>query len=150
MKDSRRDTLKHISTVRAFLSMFIEALEKRAEGHDASKLEEPEKSIFDEYSSRLEELTYGSDEYNEALEGMKVALDHHYAENRHHPEHFEDGIRGMHLIDLLEMFVDWKAATMRHADGDIRESIEKNADRFGYGEDLEAIFQNTADWIEDG
>ena len=32
-------------------------------------------------------LTYGSDEYKACLTEMKPALDHHYAANRHHPEH---------------------------------------------------------------
>jgi hypothetical protein len=51
----------------------------------------------------------------------------------------------MSLIDLIEMICDWKAATLRHNDGDINKSIELNKDRFGYSDDLAQIFKNTVD-----
>ncbi|MNN93988.1 hypothetical protein D3C81_2125340 [compost metagenome] len=47
------------------------------------------------------------------------------------------------MLDIIEMFCDWKAATMRHNDGDIRKSIEMNKERFGYSDDLLNIFMNT-------
>ena len=53
------------------------------------------------------------------------------------------GINGMSLLDLLEMFCDWKAATERHADGDIKRSIEINRDRFNMSPQLAQILDNT-------
>jgi hypothetical protein len=53
----------------------------------------------------------------------------------------------MNLIQLTEMLCDWIAATRRHADGDIRRSIDQNAERFGYGEDLKRLLHNTVDAI---
>jgi hypothetical protein len=50
----------------------------------------------------------------------------------------------MSMLDLIEMLVDWKAATERHADGSIEASIGLNKKRFGYGDELEAIFRRTA------
>jgi len=50
----------------------------------------------------------------------------------------------MTLIDVMEMFCDWLSATKRHADGDIYKSIAINKKRFNYGEELEALFINTA------
>jgi hypothetical protein len=41
------------------------------------------------------------------------------------------------------MLFDWKAATERHADGDIRKSIEINKERFKISEQLCDIFRNT-------
>ena len=76
---------------------------------------------------------------------MKPALDHHYRFNKHHPEYYADGIKGMNLIDLVEMFCDWLAATKRHKDGDIFESIKINKARFGYSGLLETIFLNTVE-----
>jgi hypothetical protein len=84
-----------------------------------------------------------SDEYKGFLKEMNVALDHHYKNNPHHPEHHENGIQGMTLVDLLEMICDWKAASMRHSDGNIVESIKCNKDRFGYSSELEQILLNT-------
>ena len=86
---------------------------------------------------------YGSDEYKEFLAGMKPALDHHYAENRHHPEHFENGIDGMDLFDLVEMLFDWKEATERHNNGDILKSLDINEKRFNISPQLKQILANT-------
>jgi len=77
---------------------------------------------------------------------MKEALKHHYDFNRHHPEHFVNGIKDMTLIDLCEMLSDWKAASLRHNDGDINKSIEINQSRFGYSDELKQIFLNTIDY----
>jgi hypothetical protein len=146
--DSRPDTYAHIQAVQGFLGRMVRRLTIRSEVHDRSKLATPEVEVFDEYTGRLAGTTYGSDEYRACLAAMKPALDHHYAANRHHPEHFPDGIRGMTLLDLVEMLCDWKAATMRHHDGDIRRSIEINQKRFGYSDELKQILLNTLSEIE--
>ena len=143
MIDSKIETEKHIENVRILLYDVIVELVKRSNNHDHSKLFDPEKSIFDEYSPKLKETTYGSYEYNNYLKEMKVALDHHYSVNPHHPEYFENGIKDMNLIDLIEMLVDWYAASKRHDDGDIYKSIEFNQQRFNYGDELKQIFINT-------
>jgi hypothetical protein len=71
-----------------------------------SKLEEPEKSIYDQHTESLRTLEYGSKEYYSVLAKMKVGIDHHYFVSRHHPEYFADGINGMNLVDLIEMVCD--------------------------------------------
>lgn len=141
--DSRPDTEAHVSQVRKRLAWVITELTIRAREHDFSKFESPEKEIFDEMTPKLAATTYGSDEYKGYLTEMKVALDHHYAANSHHPEHYRDGIRGMSLCDLIEMLCDWKAATLRHNDGDILKSIEVNQERFGYSDELKQILLNS-------
>ena len=156
MEDQRPETHKHIEQVRRLLYIIIFSLKDRALNHDKSKLESPEREIFDEYTPKLKDTTYGSDEYNEYLKSMSVALDHHYANNRHHPEHFTPLVAhlnvinetfAMNLIDVIEMLCDWKAATMRHADGDIKKSIEINQKRFGYSDELKAILLNTIEFM---
>ena len=57
-------------------------------------------------------------------------------------------LRGMTLVDLLEMICDWKAATMRHIDGDIYKSLVDNKKRFGISDDLYEILLNTVKMIE--
>lgn len=195
--DSRPETHKHIHQVRTLMTKVIVNLMDRADVHDQSKLVSPEVEAFDENTPKLAATTYGSDEYKALLAAIKPALDHHYAENSHHPEHYcwhcpicelqmndaahrdapqgpndsgvrycprccrdgmiyeselmrwpEYGIRGMSLLDLIEMLCDWKAATLRHNDGDIRKSIEINQKRFGYSDELKAIFLNTLGLIE--
>lgn len=146
--DSTVDTLKHIKRVNEMLIYAATELLRRAAVHDASKLEEPEKSLFDEYTPKLKGCTYMSDEYHEYLNGLGVALNHHYAHNSHHPEHYPNGISGFDLFDLIEMFFDWKAATERHADGSLFKSIEINRDRFKMQAQLVEIFRNTAERLE--
>ena len=41
------------------------------------------------------------------------------------------------------MLVDWKAATERVKNGNIRKSIEHNAKRYGISEQLTGILENT-------
>lgn len=142
--DSAPDTKAHIENVQHKMKDVIAVLSKRALEHDKSKLESPEKEIFDKYSPKLSQTKYGSDEYKSYLKEMQVALDHHYGENRHHPEHFELGINDMSLTDVIEMFIDWMASCERTEDGDIYKSIEINQKRFGFSDDIKKIFINTA------
>jgi hypothetical protein len=142
--DSTEDTLRHIFRVRDLLDEIIGDLDDRWSVHDASKLDSPEKEVFDRVTPLLDASEYGSDEYFAQLADMKVALDHHYATYRHHPEHFENGIRGMNLIDMMEMLADWKAATERTESGNLENSIFKNAERFGYGKEIGLLLINTA------
>ena len=188
--DSTQDTKMHIETIRGFLGEVQENVSARMLIHDGSKLEEPEKSMYDEFTPKLKDSTYGSDEYKSFLANMGTALQHHYQVNSHHPEHYKmfqcpvcetvfrenespvssvlvgeiricqkcsptgalimecalepaSGIYGMSLLDLIEMLADWKAATARHADGDILKSIEINKKRFEIPDQLVGIFLNT-------
>lgn len=86
--DSLEDTEKHIARVYALLYDAATRLVARAERHDDSKLTDPEKSAFDYATPRLAGSTYGSEEYKAFLAELKPALDHHYENNSHHPEHF--------------------------------------------------------------
>ena len=150
MSDQRFKTIRHIETVRNYLNEVIRELLSRAELHDQSKLQSPEREMFDEWTDKLRGVTYGSDEYKAMLTEMKkTALKHHYENNRHHPEFHPNGIKDMNLIDVIEMFFDWYSATKRHNDGDIYRSIELNQNRDGYTDELKQIFKNTADWIKD-
>lgn len=145
--DSTEDTRDHIHQVRNKILDVTSDLAARALRHDASKLEPPEKAIFDKFTPKLKTSTYGSDEYKSFLKEMKVALDHHYKVNDHHPEHFELGINDMNLVQVIEMLADWKAATLRHDDGDLTKSIHMNAERFGYGIELEGLLLRTANYF---
>lgn len=141
--DSRPDTYEHIHNVQKFMLSAIAKLQHRALVHDQSKLVSPEVEYFDVATEKLAKMDYGSPEYKAALAELKPALDHHYAKNTHHPEHYPDGIRGMSLLDLLEMVCDWKAASMRHDTGNIMKSLTVNQERFGYSDELKGIMLNT-------
>lgn len=141
--DSTEDTIEHINRVSSLLDRVRHELELRAKIHDASKLRPPEKAIFDAETPSLKKLEYGSEEYKESLGRLGEALKHHYSVNSHHPEFYENGIDGMSLLDVIEMLMDWKAATERHETGDIHKSLEINRERFLISDQLYAILVNT-------
>ena len=143
MFDSKQETLGHIKRVQEISFQISEEIMKRGFEHDKSKLEEPEKTLFDEMTPKLKDSTYGSPEYFSYLEKLKPALDHHYRVNSHHPENHEKGFAGMTLIDIIETFCDWKSSSERHLSGDFKKSIEINATRFKMDPQLVQIFENT-------
>jgi hypothetical protein len=151
--DSTQETEAHIKRVVDLLTDCLDNIARRQDAHDVSKLLSPEKECFDEVTGTLKALTYGSDEYRAALARLKPALDHHYAHNSHHPEHYPSGVNGMSLLDLIEMLCDWKAAGERHADGSMERSLRLNRERFKISDQLQDVLINTAaelGWIDEG
>jgi hypothetical protein len=143
----RARTLEHIQRVQFYLHKFSKKMMDRAESHDKSKLGEPEARAFVLVGERLRGLEYGSDEYQESLRDLAPALEHHYANNRHHPEHFKNGIADMNLLDLVEMFCDWKASSERQNSGNLRKTLEENGKRFQMDPMLVRILENSLDLI---
>ena len=137
------DTYRHIDRVRHYLHKMIAQLQQRAIDHDASKLESPELEGFAASNVNLAKCKFPSPEYDASLENLKSTLAHHYAHNRHHPEHWPNGVNDMTLLDLVEMICDWKAATERQLDGYIRKSVEHNAKKHKMSPQLQQIFENT-------
>ncbi len=138
------DTEKHAERVRVLMLAPMNDLSERSAKHDQSKMNPPEVEMFDKFTPKLKNSTYGSDEYKGFLKEMGEALKHHYEANRHHPEHFPNGINDMNLVDLIEMLCDWKAATERHANGSLEKSFEIQTERFGISPQLLQILKNTA------
>lgn len=148
IKSVNYETMRHIESVRNILDLVVIELLNRGKEHDQEKMRSPEVELFTEYTKKLKTSTYGSPEYNQFLKEMKPALEHHYSNYRHHPEHFPNGINDMNLIDLIEMFCDWKASSKRHNDGNILKSIDINRTRFNIPDTLVNIFRNTASFLE--
>lgn len=149
--DSTGDTLKHSQYVGELMVQCVNELSVRSTCHDRSKTEEPELACFNEFTPKLQKTKFGSPEYKANTDAMEEALQHHYKMNRHHPQHFENGINDMTLVDLIEMLADWKAATIRNVDGDLRKSFVFLKERFGISDQLLTIFENTAEhfgWVE--
>jgi hypothetical protein len=138
------ETQKHIERVRHYIRFVTDRLTLRGVKHDAIKLESPEIELFAKHTKHLSNTAYNGEEYKMHLAALKPALDHHYANSRHHPEHFPKGINDMNLVDIMEMICDWKASSERQKDGNLLKSIEMNATRFGYDDQVKQIFINTA------
>ena len=151
-RNCAEETGRHIAKVQQKLTRFITDLNGRGLDHDMSKLGHNELPGFTKLTPLLKGSTYGSPEYRAFLVELKDVLAHHYAVNRHHPEHFQaswypnwplPGIECMTLVDLMEMLSDWMAAAERHADGDVLISLIKNLERFHISHELYCILRNT-------
>lgn len=149
-KATNFDTMLHIQLVGIYINKVVKQLLDRGVLHDLSKLKAPEVEAFTEQTPKLAALTFGSPEYFAQLKekGFTDALTHHYANNRHHPQHFKNGVDDMNLIDLIEMFCDWNASSKRHNDGNLRKSIEVNAKRFDISPQLVRILENSMDLFD--
>ena len=143
--DSTEDTKAHIAEVAYLLKECAAQLEKRARLHDQSKFSVAEKPFYDFYIPAIKSAEYGSEIYRLSVEKLDTALEHHYANNSHHPEYYKNGIAGMNLFDVIEMLCDW----MSRSD-DIEGSIEYLGAKYYMPYELISILKNTADyWKEE-
>ena len=142
--DSTAATEEHRQEVARNIQHFCSKITMRAAQHDLSKLLPPEKDGFDRATLKLKDMTYGSSEYAKSLENLADTLEHHYANNDHHPQFYKNGVNGMSLYALVEMYEDWKAAGKRTKDGNIVKSVEHNKDEFHIDDQLYSILLNTA------
>jgi len=138
-------TIQHISNVNKVINVIVDKLVERGEKHDLSRLESPEVEVFGKNANKKIISDQNSPEYYRYVDRLKNALIHHQEHNRHHPEFFDNGIDGMNLIDLLEMFCDWRASCVKHGDEDIEilRRIEVNKKRFNISDQLTNVFKNT-------
>ncbi len=143
------DLLEHARQVSKRLAVIAAELIVRGVDHDRSKFSPEEYTSFVNQTVKLKDMTYGSDEYRAELEKIRPAINHHYKCNRHHPQHFKDRIRGMNLIDIVEMFCDWHAAAIRQKDGNVRENLAISQKRFKLSDELTQIFFNTLDTLKE-
>lgn len=124
---------------------FCIQLLKRAFCHDTSKYRWSEAKIFARTINDLEESTYGDEEYDKLLEKVDDAIKRHYERNDHHPEHHDDSIGGMTMFQLIEMIIDWYAATKKHNDGDIYQSIQHNKKQYDIEPEIVDLLTSVAD-----
>lgn len=139
-------TNRHVQRVRELLDMAAGMLSVRGADHDASKFEEVEIGPLTEMQKIIDaegQAPFGSPEYKRRTAMLGPMLEHHYANNSHHPEHYEDGVDGMCLFDVIEMFFDWKAASERGEEPEM--NLTAACERFRVSPQLERIFENTAD-----
>lgn len=144
LADSTVITLEHINYVRNLLQTIAIQLLNRGEAHDASKLGPQEKPFLDAMQYLINNegnAPYGSEEYKRRTAILKPMLRHHYSNNSHHPEHYEGGINGMTLMDVVEMFADWFAASQRGQENAV--NLTHAADRYVMSDQLKRIFSNT-------
>ena len=127
-----------------YLTRFALKLIWRGIIHDYSKFSIFEGMSYGEFIPEFKNVKYGTPEYDVILKKFQPAIDHHYTYNKHHPQHFENGYTDMSLLDLTEMFFDWKAASKKKiGTGSLEKSLPINAKRFDMSEDIVKIMNNS-------
>ena len=144
MADANRITQEHINRVASLIDEFVAQLEDRADNHDESKFLPIEAGPLQEMQDLIDKegpAPYGTEEYRRRTALLGPMLEHHYKNNRHHPEHFPNGMKGMTLVDVVEMLCDWKAASERG--GESRINLSYSAQKYGIDPMMLSILQNT-------
>lgn len=138
-------TRQHIARVSELLGEFAIEMVRRGVVHDRSKFEPVELIPLARMQSLIDAegpAQFGTDEYKRRTDMLGEMIAHHRANNSHHPEHYENGVRGMDLFDLVEMFFDWKAASERGEDSCMR--LGPACDKYEVTGPLRDILYNTA------
>lgn len=140
------DTIKYIidhkNIVRDRLRYLAYQLLERADSHDDSKLKNPEIRWLIEMDKEPR-YDYGSPEYLDKKKRYEKFFNHHYANNRHHPEHFTNGVDGMNLTDLCEYLIDITSYHSEMHPEQVIKTVNSQAERFGLDEQLIQILKNT-------
>lgn len=143
MADSAPDIRRHNRAVARHLKLAALNLVYRGERHDLDKLQKPDKSGWDRVSPRLD-VEFGTPAYFDHLRNnLHGILERHYEVSDHHPEHFEQGVSGMNLLNLLEFLVDVADICKQHGTGDVLESLRISVLRFKIEPQLESVLINT-------
>jgi len=144
------EVMIHQTDVFNLIQIVLDELEHRQATHDQSKLSKEEFTKYAEIVPQLKGLEFGSEEYKAKARELGPALKHHLKNNRHHPEYFEKGVAGMHLLDVIEMVCDWSAVA-RAKGTDPRVGMKDYLfEKHGITEPLATILLNTVDFLEKG
>lgn len=141
------DLEKHLALVRNNILQIILWLSQRGICHDQSKFSDIEIDAYLTIKDRISAVPFGSAEYETIKQEIQYAVDHHYQHNRHHPEHFKNGINDMNIVDLIEMFCDWVAANKRNPQNDVHHSIDVCCDKYKIPDMLKQIFHNSTELL---
>lgn len=144
--DAGTDIREHQDDVRQFMQAVIVDLHARASVHDDSKFSPEELPLLQtlgEIAEKGGKVLLGTPQYEERKALIGPMLEHHYANNDHHPEHHQHGMFGMTLMSLVEMFCDGAAAN-KQRDGGEPMNISHTVKKYEIPPMLESILRNTA------
>jgi hypothetical protein len=147
--DFTNDLVDHKRRVAGYMQIVANELFRRATVHDNSKFSPEEFEPYDQAFPNFKKYAFGSEELKAVYESIQPALQHHFQENDHHPEHFAAGVNDMGLIPLIEMVCDWLAASHRSQTG-IAKGLEINKEKYHIDEQLHGIIAHTVAELQKG
>ena len=128
---------EHTRSVRQSIAKVVSELIRRSAIHDDKKLRDEEVDRRIERRRAINHLKYGSPEREEADRPFQGLQHGHYCQYRHHPQHFENGIDDMNLVDVIEMVCDWAAY------GNLDKSLKHNQKTYCVSPQLMKLIKNT-------
>lgn len=137
--------LSHQVLVRTYLLRLAHQLEERALLHDLSKFSLDEFEGMVSLNSIARGQRLDSPGYKDTLRSEAIKL--HWSRNSHHPEYHKDGIKDMSLLDLIEMVIDWRAASETYKRTSFGESLQIQKERFKMTEEQYRLIQLIAEDI---
>ena len=147
--DFKEKLFKHIEGVQNYLKTIGLIITTRGYDHDSSKVSDEEYKYF-KMANSINRNQFKT--YKEYLDYVKPTLDkglkHHYEYNRHHPEHFDNGVDDMTLIDIIEMIIDWKVSIEQNGKK-LEDEIGYNFDKYNISDQLKKIIMNTFEYINE-
>lgn len=140
--ETLNSVLQHKKTVKERLLFLADELYKRAYNHDDSKLQLPELQWLIDMDKEPR-YAYGTPEYFDKMKRWDKFFKSHYKNNRHHPDHFPNGINDMNLADLCEYIVDIISYYKELHVNVALDTVNKQQQRFGFDEQITQILKNT-------
>ena len=138
--------IRHRDELRIGLQKVTQELERRALAHDLSKLRPDEFEGFVEIQKVAREHVPGSDEYEASMRKSKC-LDLHFSRNSHHPE-FHRGVGEMGWLDIIEMVLDWRAASLTYDNGGVfRDFLPYHRKRHGFSDEQWWLVMQIVEWL---
>jgi Family of unknown function (DUF5662) len=119
-----KDYIQHIQWLMEGMCWIQSQLMLRMLTHDRTKIEADELDAYAEIVPHFKDFEYGTEEHEAHGNKLEGAWTHHTSHNKHHVEHFEQGMVDMTLIDIIEMVCDWRAASLRSGSFDYKRSLE--------------------------
>ena len=127
-------------------------LRQRSKRHDVSSFTSDELPFLELYLDNYKNSEKGTDEHKELCMKLQPALVHHYAKNDHHPEHFDNGILSMNLVQITEMLCDWIVSAKEDNVSKttfITMIITDYTEKYKLSNELQSILVNTVDTLWD-
>lgn len=110
------DVLNNDNLINSINSLY-RAVSEKVKVHDNSKFSEEE---FQPYAKKFFPCQEDIDNKDNVEKEFRLAWEHHYTNNDHHPEYWTRGINGrlvsinMSYASIIEMILDWFAMSIYH------------------------------------
>lgn len=106
-----KDQVQHVQILQKLVLQFVNDIMKESIEHDTSKWGDVEYTTFVNSRKDLNNSKNGTDaNYQKNL--TSEAIQHHYKNNKHHPEYWKDKENSMPVEEIIIMFFDWASRTI--------------------------------------